>query len=36
MTTKNKEQTIEFFASSEITTVYLDGLSNKDFLRRYN
>ena len=32
----NEEQTTKIFGSSEMTTVYLDGLSNKDFLRRYN
>ena len=29
----NEKQAIEIFASSEMTTVYLDGLSNKDFFK---
>ena len=29
----NKEQAIEIFASSEMTTVYLDGISNEDFFK---
>ena len=29
----NEEQAIEIFASSEMTTVYLDGLSNEDFFK---
>ena len=29
----NEEQAIEIFASSEMTTVYLDGLSNEDFFQ---
>ena len=29
----NEEQAIEISASSEVTTVYLDGLSNKDFFK---
>ena len=29
----NEERAIEIFASSEMTTVYLHGLSNKDFFK---
>ena len=29
----NEEQAIEIFASSEMTTLYLDGLSNEDFFK---
>ena len=29
----NEEQAIEIFASFEMTTVYLDGLSNEDFFQ---
>ena len=29
----NEKQAIEIFASSEMTTVYLDGLSNEDFFK---
>ena len=29
----NEEQNIETFASSEMSTVYLDGLSNEEFLK---
>ena len=29
----NEEQAIEIFSSSEMTTLYLDGLSNKDFFQ---
>ena len=32
----NEEQAIEIFASSEMTTVYLDGLSNEDFFKMLN
>ena len=32
----NKEQAIEIFARSEMTTVYLDGLSNEDFFKILN
>ena len=32
----NEEQAIEIFVSSEMTTVYLDGLSNEDFFKMLN